>query len=388
MFQAIRVPVKELHRYSGIVAEDVVSNDKALLLPCGSNLALLDDRAINILKGKLISEGIEYINIYLPNDPDTSLITSKQDDSNYQSVPPFRQIDKSLAEMALYQINDVYNRVAKGEALSELYEPLLNTARVLTQEILESDAITLSLYKVKERDEYTFVHSLNVSLLSGFLCGKLLKDDSVTEKIIIGGLLHDVGKARIPLEILNKPGPLTAEEFAVMKCHPLIGFGILREARITDETILNVTLFHHERMDGKGYPKGLTGKDIPVESRIVAVADVFDAVTTNRVYRSAESLYKAVSLIIKDTSKHFDPKVSRELVSALGLYPPGTIVELSDGNIAVVIACNEGDLFRPTVKLMGSWEEVVSGDTSDEMVVNLRNTPCLYIKKAIGNFSK
>lgn len=388
MLQAIRVPVKELQCCSGIVAEDVVSNDKALLLPRGSSLALLDDRAINILKGKLISEGVEYINIYLHNDSDPSLITSIEDENNYHSVPPFRQIDKSLAEMALYQINDVYNRIAKGEALSELYEPLLNTARVLTQEILESEAITLSLYKVKERDEYTFVHSLNVSLLSGFLAEKLLKGDSVTEKIVIGGLLHDVGKARIPLEILNKPCPLTAEEFAVMKGHPLLGFGILREARITDETILNVTLFHHERMDGKGYPKGLTGKDIPVEARIVAVADVFDAVTTNRVYRSGVSLYNAVSLIIKDTGKHFDPKVSRELVSALGLYPPGTIVELSDGNIAVVIACNEGDLFRPTVKLMGSWAEVTSANGSDGKVMNLRNTPYLYIKKAIGNFSK
>ncbi|HHZ04974.1 HD-GYP domain-containing protein, partial [Acetomicrobium hydrogeniformans] len=365
MLQAIRVPVKELQCCSGVVAEDVVSNDKALLLPYGSNLAFLDDRSINILKGKLISEGIEYINIYLHNDSDASLIPSKQDVSNYQSAPPLRQIDKSLAEMALYQINDVYNRIAKGDALSELYEPLLNTAWVLTQEILESEAITLSLYKVKERDEYTFVHSLNVSLLSGFLAGKLLKNDSITEKIVIGGLLHDVGKARIPLEILNKPGPLTAEEFAVMKGHPLIGFGILREAGIADETILYVTLFHHERIDGKGYPKGLTGKDIPVEARIVAVADVFDAVTTNRIYRSAESLYEAVSLIIKDTNKHFDPKVSRELVSALGLYPPGTIVELSDGSIAVVIACNEGDLFRPTVKLMGSWAEVTSANGSD-----------------------
>jgi hypothetical protein len=96
----------------------------------------------------------------------------------------------------------------------------------------------------------------------------------------------------------------------------------------------------------------------------------------------------AVSLIIKENIKHFDPKVSRELVSALGLYPPGTIVELSDGNIAVVIACNEGDLFRPTVKLMGSCAEVTSGNGRDGKVVNLRNTPNLYIKKAVGNFSK
>ncbi|NLG95272.1 MAG: HD-GYP domain-containing protein, partial [Acetomicrobium flavidum] len=242
------------------------------------------------------------------------------------------------------------------------------------------------LAKVKEKDEYTFVHSLNVALLSGFLARRLQGNDkSLIEDVVIGGLLHDVGKAKIPLEILNKPGPLTDEEYAVMKQHPVLGLEMLNEAGINEETILSVTSYHHERMDGKGYPCQLRGNFIPFVARIAAVADVFDAVTTSRVYRTAESLYFAVSLIIKETNKHFDPKVARELISALGLYPPGTVVELSDGSTAVVISSNPGDLLRPVVLLLYDSE---GNPIAQSHPIDLKEAPNLYIKRVTGNFNK
>jgi len=345
----------------------------------------MGDDAINKLRKKLISEGIEHISIYL-DDIDVPLESLKFDYENTKIDMPVRQIDQNLAYHAVKQISDLYSRIASGDIAKDLYEPLFATGRILTHEVMQSKVITLSLAKVKEKDEYTFVHSLNVALLSGFLAEKLCRGDKgLIEKVVTGGLLHDIGKALIPIEILNKPGSLTDEEYAVIKTHPVKGFGLARELGVTDTEILSVVLYHHERMDGKGYPCQLAGDSIPLVARIAAVADVFDAVTTNRVYRTAESLYYAVSLIIKDTNKHFDPNVSRELVSALGLYPPGTVVELSDGSTAVVISSNSGDLLRPVVMVLYNHDGM---PIAQGHPVNLKETPNLYIKRVVGNYSK
>ena len=382
MLQAKKIPVSELENFKGIVAEDVVSQSRALILPRGSNLSWLSSSAIQRLSARLALEGVENISVYL-DDVDLSI---EPLEAGNEPKLPVKQINKTLVHQTIKQIGDLYNRLASGEVASDMYEPLFTTGRILAQEVTSSDVITLSLAKVKEKDEYTFVHSLNVALLSGFLARRLQGNDkNFIEDVVIGGLLHDVGKAKIPLEILNKPGPLTDEEYAVMKQHPVLGLEMLNEAGINEETILSVTSYHHERMDGKGYPCQLRGNFIPFVARIAAVADVFDAVTTSRVYRTAESLYFAVSLIIKETNKHFDPKVARELISALGLYPPGTVVELSDGSTAVVISSNPGDLLRPVVLLLYDSEGNL---ITQSHPIDLKGAPNLYIKRVTGNFNK
>ena len=382
MLQAKKIPVSELENFKGIVAEDVVSQSRALILPRGSNLSWLSSSAIQRLSARLALEGVENISVYL-DDVDLSI---EPLEAGNEPKLPVKQINKTLVHQTIKQIGDLYNRLASGEVASDMYEPLFTTGRILAQEVTSSDVITLSLAKVKEKDEYTFVHSLNVALLSGFLARRLQGNDkNFIEDVVIGGLLHDVGKAKIPLEILNKPSPLTDEEYAVMKQHPVLGLEMLNEAGINEETILSVTSYHHERMDGKGYPCQLRGNFIPFVARIAAVADVFDAVTTSRVYRTAESLYFAVSLIIKETNKHFDPKVARELISALGLYPPGTVVELSDGSTAVVISSNPGDLLRPVVLLLYDSEGNL---ITQSHPIDLKGAPNLYIKRVTGNFNK
>lgn len=382
MLQAKKIPVSELENFKGIVAEDIVSQSRALILPRGSNLSWLSSSAIQSLSTRLTLEGVEYVSVYLD---DVDLSVEPLESANEPKLP-VKQINNTLVHQTIRQIGDLYNRIASGEVAHDMYEPLFTTGRILAQEVISSEVITLSLAKVKEKDEYTFVHSLNVALLSGFLARKLQGNDkSLIEDVVIGGLLHDVGKAKIPLEILNKPGPLTDEEYAIMKEHPVLGLEILKEAAINDETILSVTLYHHERMDGKGYPRQLRGGFIPFVARIAAVADVFDAVTTSRVYRTAESLYFAVSLIIKETNKHFDPKVARELISALGLYPPGTVVELSDDSTAVVISSNLGDLLRPVVLVLYDAEGIL---ITQSRPIDLKETPNLYIKRVVGNYSK
>ena len=149
--------------------------------------------------------------------------------------------------------------------------------------------------------------------------------------------------------------------------------------------VLSIIRWHHERVDGKGYPDGLTRDAIPLVARIAAVADVFDAVTTDRVYRTAESPYNAISLIFMGANTHFDPEVARELILALGLYPPGTVVELSNQSTAVVIASNHGDMIRPVVMVLSDFNGVF---LEEKHVINLKQAPGLYIKGVIGNFSE
>ncbi|MGB4145996.1 MAG: HD-GYP domain-containing protein [Acetomicrobium sp.] len=386
MLKAKKIPVSDLEKFKGIVAEDVVSKAKALILPRGSNLSWLSSVAKKNLIAKLKAEGIEYISVYSSDVDLQNNFFSQGAEYKEKLDVPVKRIDRELANQTMKQIGDLYQRIASGEDARDLYESLIVTGHILTQEILQSDAITLSLIKVREKDEYTYVHSFNVALLAGFLAARLSRrDKKLVEKITIGGLVHDIGKALIPLEILNKPGRLDDREYAIMKAHPVDGFNLARQNGIEDLVILSIIRWHHERVDGKGYPDGLTRDAIPLVARIAAVADVFDAVTTDRVYRTAESPYNAISLIIMGANTHFDPEVARELILALGLYPPGTVVELSNQSTAVVIASNHGDMIRPVVMVLSDFNGVF---LEEEHVINLKQAPGLYIKGVIGNFNE
>ena len=167
----------------------------------------------------------------------------------------------------------------------------------------------------------------------------------------IGGILHDLGKAKVPHEILNKPAKLTDEEFAVMKQHPTLGVQLAVESGVTDERTLTVIRGHHERYGGGGYPNNLDKKDLPIEARIAAVADVFDALTAKRVYKDPMPGRDAIELMTGAMAAHFDPAVMRVLLLAVGIYPAGTLVELSDGSVGAVIGTTGTDVVHPQVAL-------------------------------------
>ena len=165
----------------------------------------------------------------------------------------------------------------------------------------------------------------------------------------MGGLLHDLGKAQVPLEILNKPAPLEEEEFALMKRHSAWGEELALQGGVTDPQIRAVIRGHHERWSGSGYPDALRREEIPEAARITAVADVFDALTAERAYKRSLPSRDAMNLILGDTGHHFDPNASRVLLTSFGLYPPGSVVELSDRSIGVVVSSGGEDLIRPVV---------------------------------------
>lgn len=340
-----KIAPNQLPAVCGRIADDLVSPEGAILVPRGSEIGAVL-RGIPGLPDQLRRWGIERVNII--RDVDVSF--EEFSELLEQVAPPIDRLDPELARHTLNQVQDVYNRIVTGEDHREAVWELVREGQMLALEVAKAPQIVLCLGRVRSWDEYTFVHSLNVSLLGTYLASRIEPDrPKFAEAMAIGGLLHDLGKASVPLEILNKPGRLTDEEFAVIRRHPEYGERIARDSGVSIPEILCVIRSHHERWDGCGYPDGVVGETAPLEARIAAVADVFDALTTKRIYKDAMESRAAVSLIVESSGTHFDGVVVRSLLRQLGLYPPGTVVELSDYSIGVVVGAMDRDLLRPKV---------------------------------------
>ena len=235
----------------------------------------------------------------------------------------------------------------------------------------------VSLARLKTSDDYTFMHSVAVCALMVSLGRQLGLGEADCREAGLAGLVHDLGKALMPPDVLNKPGALTSEEFAIMKGHPEAGHRMLLEGKGVGEVPLDVCLHHHEKVNGKGYPHGLKGDEISLFARMGAVCDVYDAITSNRPYKAgwdpADSIQKMAQWA-KDG--HFDERIFQAFVKSIGIYPTGSLVKLKSGRLAVVVEQGSASLLKPVVKVFYSTkasEPLVPqlldlGRSSDEIV--------------------
>lgn len=208
------------------------------------------------------------------------------------------------------------------------------------------------LTNMKERDEYTSIHCLNVCILAVSFGRSIGMSKSELEIIGLGGLLHDLGKMRVPLEILNKPSKLTVEEFEVMKTHPMEGFNMLKEQGDLPLEVLDIVKHHHERRNGKGYPSQLGGDEINNMTRMVAIVDVYDAITSDRCYHDAITPYDALRNMYEWVNEDFDKDIIEQFIKCLGIYPIGCVVELNLGHVGIVVSASEKSKLRPIVMLV------------------------------------
>jgi putative nucleotidyltransferase with HDIG domain len=222
----------------------------------------------------------------------------------------------------------------------------------VTDSIFRNRNALVSLTRIKEKDNYTFQHSVSVCVLLISFCRVLGHDSATIRDAGVGGLLHDVGKMRVPNEILNKPGALSAEEFEIMKSHASLAPDILRQTPGIPQMAIDIAHQHHERYDGSGYPQGLRGEAISVFSQLAAIVDVYDAMTSVRVYRSAMDPGDVLKKIYELRSFHFNDQLALRFIRMIGIYPVGTLVALKSGHLAVVVEPHKEDLLRPRVRIL------------------------------------
>ena len=231
-------------------------------------------------------------------------------------------------------------------------------AKKLVEEITDSvsrnPGALISLARLKTADDYTYMHSVAVCAMMVALAKQLGLDETQTRLAGVAGLMHDLGKAAMPMEVLNKPGKLTDAEFSIIKRHPEEGYRMLQTGTDVDPVILDVCLHHHEKTDGSGYPKGLKDAEISLFAKMGAVCDVYDAITSNRPYKAGWDPAESLRRMAEWANGHFDPKVFQAFVKSLGIYPIGSLVKLSSGRVGVVVEQTGKSLTTPCVKVFFS----------------------------------
>jgi len=297
-------------------------------------------------------------------------------------------ISEELRQKSTIVIKKIFNslelNIKKNKNLTTDINILKNVIDELMSEILSSNVALVNIRDLKNFDDYTYYHSVNVAVLS-LLIGKTLglKDDQLRE-LGMSAILHDVGKMFIDNEIINKPGLLTNEEYEKIKEHSIEGYKYLKDDFNISSKIYVSILQHHENFDGKGYPNGISKEQIFLYARIITVADVYDALTSERPYKRAETPNKALEYILQNEGKKFDPQIVKIVSERFAPFPVGTFVKLSNGMMGIVVENFTNTCLKPKIKIF--W---CNGQPVTQMEVNLRDDIAFHdveILSAISEF--
>jgi len=231
----------------------------------------------------------------------------------------------------------------------------INEARACTDDMVDSifrneDALAC-MSRLRMKDEYLVEHSLNVSILMTIFAKHMQEDRKLIEQLALGAFLHDIGKIKIPDEILNKPGRLTAEEYEVMKSHVTLGTEVIDESPEISNVVAKMVKEHHERLDGNGYPESLPAEKISKFGRMIAIVDSYDAMTAERVYKAGMHPIKAFKNLVNESPTAYDDALVEKFIQCLGIYPVGTLVKLNSGKIGLISQLNKSKPLQPYVRV-------------------------------------
>lgn len=251
----------------------------------------------------------------------------------------------------------MFSEARMGKAIEA--EQAMPLVEEIANSVMRNPGALIGLARLKTADDYTYMHSVAVCALMIALARQLQLSDDETREAGLAGLLHDIGKMAVPTAILNKPGRLTDDEFVSIKEHPSAGHAMLLEAKGVSQIALDVCLHHHEKVDGSGYPDGLTGDQISLYAKMGAVCDVYDAITSNRPYKAGWCPAESLKKMSEWSRGHFDEAVFQAFVRSIGIYPVGTLVKMMSGRLGVVVEQQVGkSLLLPKVRVFFSTKSM------------------------------
>lgn len=323
-----RVKIQELN-FDMVVARNIYDSDGRILLHAGVEL---NQNYVNRLgqmgiSSVYIRDEFDSCNIPIPDvvSEETRIETVKIIKQNFECLEHDRKINTRSIKRMVDNIID---------------------------ELLANYNVLVNLNDIRSFDDYTFAHSVNVCILSIMTGMTMLYHDLKLKELGIGALLHDIGKTKIDKQILNKTETLTREEFTEIKRHTEYGFEILRSNDDISLLAAHVAYQHHERWDGKGYPRQLAGDHIHTYARIVAAADVYDALLADRPYRPSYSVHQAITILKNMSGIYLDADCVSALISNIAIYPIGSLIELNTGEIGIVVDTNKESPTRPIIRII------------------------------------
>lgn len=334
-----------------MLAQDLISRQGVLLIP---KETVIDE----ILIEKLEELGISSLYIY-----------QKEINGEVREAADRYEVFVENYQQQVSQIKTIINDLAVGKDLNA--QAIHDLTDSLYSESNERDSVIQCLSTLKAFDEYTYNHSVNVSLYSMLIANWLKMPEQMVKDCIKAGLLHDIGKASIPDKILNKKGKLTNQEFAVMKQHPTYGYHIAQKADGISDEILKAVLLHHEREDGTGYPIGVMGEKLNILTKIVAIADVYDALTSERVYKKRISPFETFQIIETTGLGYFDTMILLTFLRNIASYYIGANVLLSTGEQGTIVHVVPHNISRPIVCVSNRY--IDTGKDENIKIVSLLN---------------
>ncbi len=307
---------------------------------------------------KLKKAGILEVEI----DPDKTLIESVPEKQPLDIPTPLKKRDPwqkvHSAEQEMGKAKKLYDeaRTLQTKAFKDIkagrdidITPFRELASGFIDSVFRNQDALACLTQMRQKDAYLLEHSINVSILMSIFAKHLNIEKDIIEELTTGALLHDIGKIKIPDEVLNKPGRFTEAEFEIMKNHSLFSKEILEEAGLTGIAV-DIAGMHHERLDGKGYPFGKKGEEISQYVRMSSIVDVYDALTAERVYKAGMEPIKAFKILKDGCPDSFDPVLLNKFIQCIGIHPVGTLVRLSSQKIGLVTESNPATPLKPVVK--------------------------------------
>ena len=292
-----------------------------------------------------------------PAEPVAEVVTEAPKAAKPKPLAPLsEEMDKArdVTRMVRNTVESLFRDAQLGRNLDA--QRIDTAVRSVHESLDRNPGALLSLVQIKRADEYTYMHSVAVSALMAQLAKTLGMDEAEQHQAATAGLLHDIGKVGVPNEILNKPGRLTEDEFKAVRNHPRNGHELLARGGEFDEVALDVCLHHHERIDGRGYPDRLNGDQITRFAKMGAICDIYDAISTNRPYKSAWTPFESLRQMASWGKGHLDPDIFRAFVQSIGVYPVGSIVKLKSNRLAIVTEQNINQLRNPVLKAFYSTQ--------------------------------